>query len=94
MKIGLAQWELNQIVQDLKAGKSWDEIKRTHLVHLDPKALEASDYKEYAHREAGIEQPADEPPAKDEPEQPAEEPELEAKEPDEQPRGRGKRGRG
>jgi hypothetical protein len=53
-KIGLAQWELDQLVTDLKAGKSWDEIRRTRLAQLDPKVLEASDYKEYAHTHAGI----------------------------------------
>ncbi len=58
-KIGLAQWELDQLVRDLKAGVSWDELKRTRLACLAPGVLEKSDYMKYAHKQAGIPLPGE-----------------------------------
>lgn len=77
MKLGLNSDELRQLAQDLKAGKTWDEVKRTRLAGLAPGVLEASDYQAWAHREAGIEMPAAAPA---DPPPPAPEPEPEAEE--------------
>jgi hypothetical protein len=54
MKIGLNNDELQQLVRDLKAGKTWPEVVAERLSQVYPEALAASDYKEWAHREAGI----------------------------------------
>lgn len=54
MKVGLNNDELQQLVKDLKAGKTWSEVEADRLSQVYPEALAASDYKAWAHREAGI----------------------------------------
>jgi hypothetical protein len=90
MKPGFNNDELQQLVKDLKAGKSWDEVVRERCHVLDPGVLEASDYKAWAHREAGIELAEAPPPPPPPPEEPdlEEEPEPEPTNEHESPRGR------
>lgn len=63
MKVGLNNDELQQLVKDLKAGKSWPDVVTDRLSLVDPKALAASDYKEWAHRTAGLPLPDEGKPA-------------------------------
>lgn len=83
--------EIEGIVKRLSGGESLGEIQSS-LPSVAKSWFERN--KKALHEAAGVELPPVEQPEKTEPEQPAEEPELEAEEPDEQPRGRGKRGRG
>lgn len=69
MKIALNNDELRKLVEDLKAGKTWEEAERELAQVLEPGVLEASDYKAWAHREAGLELPEAEQAAAEEQEQ-------------------------
>ncbi len=52
MRSGIRDFEKAELVEALKAGKTWDEAKEI-LPDVDPKVLDEG-FKEWAHKEAGI----------------------------------------